>query len=136
MDKRVVKPTEIQKVSNRYQDYNKNEVKVRGKIPVDVEYVNNKQKLEKLVTERTDITPLLGMNWMNKFKLTIGKIPLAENNQSEREKLFNRFPDLFENNETIKQTEINIQLKLEHYPIKQKAKPVALHLQVEVGREL
>ena len=92
--------------------------------------------MEILITERTDITPLLGMDWMKKFKLTIGRIQLADNNQSEREKVFNQFPDLFENNETIKDAEINIQLKPGHYPVKQKARPVPLHLQKDVGREL
>ena len=82
------------------------------------------------------MTPLLGMDWMKKFKLRISKIQLADNNQSEREKVFNKFPDLFENNETIKDTEINIQLKLGHYPVKQKARPIPLHLQEDVGREL
>ena len=72
---------------------NKNEVKFRGKIPVNLEYENNKQKMEILITERTDLTPLLGMDWMKKFKLTIGRIQLADNNQSEREKVFNKFPD-------------------------------------------
>ena len=43
---------------------------------------------------------------MKTFKLTIGKIQLAENNQSEKERLFGTFPDLFENNETIKDTEM------------------------------
>ena len=81
------------------------------------------------------MTPLLGKNWMKKFKLTIGKIQLAETNQSECEKVFNKFTDLFENNETIKETEINIQLKPGHYPVKQKARPVPLHLQ-DLGREL
>ena len=36
-DERIMKHTEIQKVTNRYQDVNKNEVKFRGKIPVDIE---------------------------------------------------------------------------------------------------
>ena len=79
---------------------------------------------------------LLGVDWMRKFKLTIGKIHLAENNQSEREKVFNRLADLFENNETIKDTEINNQLKPGLYPVKQKTRPVPLHLQEDVGREL
>ena len=135
-DERLTKLTEIQKTTNRYQDVNKNEVKFRGKIPVNVEHKNNKQKMEILITERIDITPLLGMDWMKKFKLTISKIQLAENNQSEREKVFNNFPDLFEKNETIKDTEINIQLKPGHYPVKQKARPIPLHLQEDVGREL
>ena len=131
-DKRIMKPTELQKVSNRYQDVNKNEVNFRGKIPVNIEYENNKQKMEILITERTDITLLLGMDWMKTFKLTIGKMQLVENNQSEREKICGKFQDLFENNETIKDTEINIQLKPGHLPIKQKARPVPLHLQEDV----
>ena len=111
-------------------------MKFRGKFPVNIEYENNKQKMEILITERTDITPLLGMDWMKNFKLTIGKIQLAENNQSEREKVFTKFRDLFENNETIKDTEIKIQLKPGHQSIKQKARPVPLHLQKDVEREL
>ena len=135
-DQRIMKLTEIQKVTNRYQDVNKNEVKFRGKIPVNIEYENNKQKMEILITERTDITPLLGMDWMKAFKLTIGKIQLAENSQSEKERIFGKFRDLFENNETIKDTEIKIQLKPGHHPVKQKARPVPLHLQEDVGKEL
>ena len=136
LDERIMKHTEIQKITNRYQDVNKNEVKFRGKIPVDIEYENNKQKMEILTTERTDITLLLGMDWMKTFKLTIGRMQLAENNQSEKERIINKFPDLFENNETIKDTEIKIQLKPGHFPVKQKARPVPLHLQEDVGREL
>ena len=128
-DERITKSTEIQKILNRYQDVNKNEVKLRGKISVNVEYENNKQKMEILITERTSTTPLLGMDWMKKIKLTIGKIQLADNNQSERERVFNKFPELFENNETIKDNEINMQLKPGHYPVKQKARPIPLHLQ-------
>ena len=105
-DERIIKSTEIQKITNRYQDVNKNEVKFRGKIPVNIEHENNNQKMEILITERTDITPLLGMDWMKKFKLTIRRIQFAENNQSEQEKIFNKIPDLFENNDTIKDTEI------------------------------
>ena len=59
--------------------------------------------MENLITERTDITPLLGMDWMKIFILTIGRIRLAENNQSE-ERIINKFPNLFENNDTIKDT--------------------------------
>ena len=44
--------------------------------------------------------------------------------------------NLFDNNETIKDTEIKIQLKQGHNPIKQKTRPVPLHLQEDVGKEL
>ena len=135
-DKRITKSTEIQKITNRYQDENKNKVKFPGKIPVNVEHENNKQKTEILIIERTEMTPSLGMDRMRKFKLTISKIKLADNNQSERKKVFTKFPDLFENNDTIKDTEINIQLKLGHYLVKQRARLIPLHLQEDVGREL
>ena len=82
LDEQIMK-TEIQKRTNRYQDVNKNDVKIRGKIPVNIEYENNNQKKEILITERADITPLLGMDWMKRIKLTIGKIQLAETGQSE-----------------------------------------------------
>ena len=75
------------------------------------------------------------MDWMKKFKLTIGRIQLTEPNQSEK-KVIKKFSDLFENNPTMKDTEINIQLKPGHYPVKQKARPISLHLQEDVGREL
>ena len=62
---------------------------------MDIEYENNKQKMETLITEKRHITSLLEMDWMKTFELTIGELQLAENNQSEREKVFNWFPDLF-----------------------------------------
>ena len=135
-DERIVKAIEIQKITNKYQDVNKHAAKFRGKIPVNIEYEKNKQKMEILITERTDITTLLGMDCMKTFKLIIGRIQLAKNNQSEREKIFNKFPDLFENNKTKKDTEVKIQLKPGHYPVKQKARQVPLHLQKDVEREL
>ena len=110
LDEQIMKKTEIQKITNRYQDVNKNEVTFLGKIPVNIEYESNKQKMEILITERPDITPLLCMDWKKRFKLTIGRIQFAETNQSEKERVINKFPDLFENNRTIKSTEINMQL--------------------------
>ena len=51
-DNTIIKDTEIQNVKHRYQDINKNEVKFRRKIPVDIEYENNKQKMQLLIIER------------------------------------------------------------------------------------
>ena len=76
---------------------------------MDIEYESNKHKMEILITERTEITPSQGMDWMKTFKLTIGRIQLAKNNQSEMEKIIIKFPVLFENKETIKDTELKIQ---------------------------
>ena len=91
--------------------------------------------MQLIIIERNDITPLLGMDWLKKFKLTIGNIKLDENNQSEKKRIIEKFPDLFRNNTTIKDTEINIQLKPGHYAVKQKARPIPLHLQA-VGNEI
>ena len=38
-----------------------------------------------LITERNDITPLLGMDWMKNIKLKIGNILLQDCIQSEKE---------------------------------------------------
>ena len=54
-----------------------------------------------------------------------------------KKRVFNILPDLFENNQAIKDTEKNIQLKPGHSPLKQNARPFPpLHLQEDVGREL
>ena len=67
-DETILELTGIQKITNKYQDVNNNEVKFPGKIPVNAEDENNNQKMDILITERTDMTPLLGMDWMKKFK--------------------------------------------------------------------
>ena len=121
---------------HQYQDVNKNEVKFRGKIPVDIEYENIKQKMQLLITERNDITPILGMDWVKKFKLTIGNIRLDENNQSQKRRIIEKFPDLFRIITTIKDTEINIQLKPGHYPVKEKARPIPFYIQEAVGKKM
>ena len=102
-------------------------VKVRGKIPVDIEYENNKQKMKLPITERNDITPLLGMDWLKKFRLTIGNIRLDENSQSEKRQIEEKFSEFFRNNTTIKDAKILIQLKPGLYPVKEKARPIPLH---------
>ena len=80
-----MKYTEIQKKTNRYQDVNKNEVKFRRKVLVNIEYQNNKQKMVILISKRTVITPPLnGMN--EEIKLAIRRKQSAKNSQPEREK--------------------------------------------------
>ena len=91
--------------------------------------------MEILIPERTDMTPLLGMDRMKKFRITIGRIQLAENNQSEREKVINNLPDLLESRETIRYRDQH-PTETGTLSIKQKTRPVPLHLQEDVGREL
>ena len=44
-DERIIKSTENQKITNRYQEVNKNELKFRGEIPVNIEHENNNQQV-------------------------------------------------------------------------------------------
>ena len=80
-DNNILKKTAIEIVIHRYRDDNK-DAKFCKQIPADFEYENNKQKT--LITERDDITPLLGLDWMKKFNLTIRNVCWEENNQSEK----------------------------------------------------
>ena len=52
--------------------------------------------------------------------VTIGRIKLAEFNQSGKEKVTNEFPDLVENNETKKDTEIRNTTETRTFPSKTK----------------
>ena len=83
---------------------------------------NSKLKMQILITEKTDITQLLRMDWMKKFNLTIRNIRLDKNHQSEKRRVIEKFPDLFKNNTTTKDTDINIQLKPGHCSVKQKTR--------------
>ena len=71
-DENILKKTEKKKY-RRYQDVNKIEVKFCKQIPVDTENENNKHKMQILITERNDITSVLGMNWLKKLTQTIGR---------------------------------------------------------------
>ena len=61
---------------------------------------------------------------------------MDDNRQSEKKQIVVKFSDLFRNNTTIKDAEINVQLKPGHYPVKQKARPIPLQLQEAVGKEI
>ena len=76
------------------------------------------------------------MDWLKKVRLTIGNIRLDENSQSEKRQIVEKFPYVIRNTTTIKDAEINIQLKPGQYPVKQKARPIPLHLQEAVGKEI
>ena len=58
-------------MTNRYHDENKKKVNTRGKIAADVEYKNNEQKVENLITERKKTTTLsvLDENFQNNHQI-------------------------------------------------------------------
>ena len=69
---------DIHSLQKRYRDVNKNEIKFLGKIWVYTEYNGETTKLPKLITQRYDITPLLGVNWLKQLPITINNISLDE----------------------------------------------------------
>ena len=130
-------PEDIQPLKERYQDVNKNEIKLLGKISVDIEYNSKQTKLPLLITKWTDITPLLGVTWLKQLPITINKISLDnETGQSETTTIHTKFKKLFETNHTIENTEVKIQIKPGCYPIQQKARPIPYHQQDNVKNEL
>ena len=132
---KLYNPRDIKPLKERYQDVNKNEIKFLGKIWADIEHNGKTTKLPILITQRDDITPLLGVNWLKRLPITINKISLDEpTNQSEN--IYTKFNKLFESNHTIKNIEVKIQIKPGCYPIQQKARPVPYHLQKDVKNEL
>ena len=102
-------PENIQPLKERYQDVNKNEIIFLGKVWVDTEYTGKYTKLPLLITKRTDITPLLGVNWLKQLPITINKISLDNNtDQSKTTKIHTKCEKLFETNHTIKNAEVKL----------------------------
>ena len=111
---------DIKPLKERYQNVNKNEIKFLGKLWADIEYNGKITRLPKLITQRNDITTLLGVNWLKQLPLTINKISLDEPaNQSEN--IYTKFNKFFETIQTIKNIEVKIQIKPGCYPIQQNA---------------
>ena len=65
---------DIKPFKERYQDVNKNEIKFLGNIWADIEYNGKIAKLPILITQRDDITPLLGVKWLKQLPITMNKI--------------------------------------------------------------
>ena len=132
---KVCNTKEIKPLKERYQDVNKNEIKFLGKIWADIDYNGKITKLPIIITQRDDITPLLGVNWLKQLPITINKISLGEpTNQSEN--IYSKFNKLFKTNHTIKNIEVKIQMNPGCYPIQQKAGPIPYLLQKDVKTEL
>ena len=67
-EKEILKDPKILPITRKYQDVNKNEVKLTGKITVESKSRGIRNYLPMLVTKREDIKPLLGMEPENYHK--------------------------------------------------------------------
>ena len=126
---------EIKPMKERYQDANKNEIKLMGKTWVTVEYNKTSIKQPMLITKRNDITPLLGVYCSNQLPITINKISL-DYSTDQSKNIYKKYHKLFTTNHTMKNAEVKIQIKPGCYPLLQKARPIPYHLQEEVTKEL
>ena len=134
---KIVKGNKIIPVRRNYREVDKNEVLITGKITVEAENKGTRKNLSILITEREEIQALLGLDWQRQFNLTIRHIEKSttQTDQSEGDEIFTQFEKLFKSNQTIKETEIKIQLKLGHLPMKQKARPIQYLLQNDSEKE-
>ena len=87
-----------------------------------------------LIFDRSDVTTLLGKDWMKKFNLTNLKHRSDGNNQSDKRRTVEKIPSYIKST-PMKDTEIIIQFTPVHYPVKQKVRPIPLHLQEEVSKK-
>ena len=113
-------PEDIQPLKERNQDVIKNEIKFLGKLWVNIEYNSKQTKLPLLITKKTDVTPLLGVNWLKQLPNTINKISLDNKTGQSATTIHTKFKKLFGTKHTIKNTEVKIQIKPGCYPIQQK----------------
>ena len=132
--------TPIHSLHTEYRDVNNNKIKFEGKTTAKVEINGETKNLELLITtKRTN--PLLGLDWMNQLgiKLNTEKSNLKIQNIQENPdvtELKKKFNNLFHENKTIKGIEVDIQLKPDAKLIQQKGRPIPIHLQPAVGKEI
>ena len=91
----------IQPLQERYQDVNKLEIKFLGRIWANIEYNGETTKLPKLITQRNDITPLLGVNWLKQLPITNKKFLLDEKT-SQSEDMHTKINKVFKTNHNQK----------------------------------
>ena len=126
-------------MTTEYKDVNDNRIKFIGKTKAKVENENIKMELELLIT-KNKTNPLLGLDWMEKLNINLSaednvKIQNITEDEDIKE-LKKRFKKLFTENHTVKDIEVDIELKPGAKLIQQKSRPIPFHLQPEVEKEL
>ena len=135
--------TKVKKLNNDYKDVNDNKIEFIGRTNATVKTNSTTLQLPLLIT-KANITPLMGLDWMKRLKITINSNTEAikihnirmDNNDKRILKLKNEFKDLFYNNTEIKDTIVKINLKENANIVQQKGRPIPIHLQDQVAEEL
>ena len=137
----IITPNEMKETTKIFVVVIKNPIKFKGEAMVEVKTEKSKETLPIFITENKNTQPLLGLDWLDKLETGLqgGKktkvIRHVEGDES-RKKIISEHEDLFENNHTIKDLTIDIQLKKDIKPIQQKGRPVPIHFQKNVREEL
>ena len=137
------KITEVEELKTNYKDVNDNKIDFLGQTKALVKTNSKTLQLPLLIT-KTNITPLMGLDWMKRLGITVNtttddiKIHNIKMDETEKKilKLKNEFKDLFYNNTEIKDLEVKIDLKEDAKIIQQKGRPVPIHLQNQVAEEI
>ena len=132
--------TPLRPIGTEYRDKNNNRIKFEGKTIALVEINGKRNNLEVLITTKKT-NPLLGLDWMEKLGITLdtNKIDPQVNHvieDSDVTVLKKRFKKLFNENHTVNGIEVKIQLKEDARLIQQKGRPIPIHLQQSVGKEI
>ena len=134
--------TPVRPIGTEYRDENDNRIKFEGKTTASVEINGKRNDLEILITTKK-INPPLGLDWMEKLGITLdtAKIGPQLNNVTEDpdittlEKNSKKFK-IFNENHTVNGVEVKIQLKDDSKLIQQKGRPIPIHSQQSVGKEI
>ena len=91
----MINTKKLSMITRKHQDVNENEVKFTAKITAKAESTEirvQKKSLTKPITEREDLKPLLGMDWLRDFNWTIQNIDstTTTTDQSEEETKFSQ----------------------------------------------
>ena len=110
LDRETIQHKENLPITRENQEIIKNEVIFAEKITVEAENGGIRKKLPILITEREDIKPLLGMDWLQKSNSTIRNIGSTTNltDRSELNKKVRTFGKLFKTDRTIKHSKTEI----------------------------
>ena len=142
------KITAVKPVSENYWDVNDNYIKFEGKTLANIEIDGKSKQLWLLVTTK-QTHPLLGLNWMKERGITlkletphqsINNIsrPDQNNNRTDADiaTLKSKFYKLVTENHTVKNVEVDIQLKEGSKLIQQKEMTIPIHLQPAEEKEI
>ena len=132
--------TPLKPLKTEYRDVNNNKIRFEGKTTATVEINGQRNNLEILITTKKS-NPLLGLDWMKKLGITLdtGRTGPQINHVTEdpdTTSLKRKFKTLFHENHTVEGLEVKIQFKEDARLIQQKRRPIPIHLQQSVEKEI